>query len=130
MSFWDFLSSIIKMLSALALVLGMMVFAVYGMKKFMNKTGPVGNNGEHIKILSTKYLGPKGSIMLLDVLGQVIVVGVTASSISLLTGITDEKSLEKLQHLRDGRQTMPAFMDHLTLYKRKLKTMSIIGHDR
>ena len=68
----------------------------------MKKTGTGVDDGHAIRILSTRYLGPKSSIMLVDVLGSVIAVGVTGSQISMLTTITDEESLERLKSTRDG----------------------------
>jgi flagellar biogenesis protein FliO len=85
------------------------------------------DDGQKIRVLSTRYLGPKSSIMLLDVLGSVIVVGVTGSQISMLTTITDEESLERLRSSRADDSSSQPFLDQITLYKRKLKTMSLAG---
>ncbi len=90
MSTFDFIASLLKMLSALAVVLGIMLAGLWAVRKFMNKTGTGVDDGQMIRVLSTRYLGPKSSIMLVDVLGNVIVVGVTGSQISMLTTITDE----------------------------------------
>jgi flagellar protein FliO/FliZ len=129
MSSWEFILSILKMLSALALVLGLMVVAMYFLRKFMNKTGGGVETDELVKIVSTRYLGPKSSIVILDVLGRVVVVGVTNQQISLLTEIDDRESLDRLKTLRGRRAQSPALMDQLTLYKRKLKALSFMGRD-
>jgi flagellar biogenesis protein FliO len=68
--------------------------------------------------------------MLVDVLGSVIVVGVTGSQISMLTTITDEDSLERLKSSRSGDGGSQAFLDQISLYKRKLKTLSLVGGHR
>jgi len=127
MSTFDFIASLLKMVSALAVVLGIMLAALWFVRKLMKKTGTGVDDGHAIRILSTRYLGPKSSIMLVDVLGSVIVVGVTASQISMLTTITDEDSLERLKSPRTGGQESQAFLDQITLYKRKLKTLSLVG---
>ncbi len=129
MSSWEFILSILKMLSALALVLGLMVAALYVLKKFMNKTGGGVEGDEFVKIISTRYLGPKSSIVILDVLGRVIVVGVTNQQIAPLAEIEDRESLDRLKTLRSRRAPSPALMDQLTLYKRKLKALSFAGRD-
>jgi flagellar protein FliO/FliZ len=129
MSSWEFILSILKMLSALALVLGLMVVAMFFLRKFMSKTGGGVESDELVKIVSTRYLGPKSSIVILDVLGRVVVVGVTNQQISLLTEIDDRESLDRLKTLRGRRSQSPALMDQLTLYKRKLKALSFMGRD-
>jgi flagellar protein FliO/FliZ len=127
MSTFDFFASILKMVSALAVVLGIMLAGLWVVRKLMKKTGTGVDDGHAIRILSTRYLGPKSSIMLVDVLGSVIVVGVTTSQISMLTTITDEESLESLKSPRAGDGGSQAFLDQITLYKRKLKTLSLVG---
>jgi flagellar biosynthetic protein FliO len=127
MSTFDFIASLLKMVSALAVVLGIMLAVLWAVRKLMKKTGTDVDDGHAIRILSTRYLGPKSSIMLVDVLGSVIVVGVTGSQISMLTTITDEDSLERLKSSRSGDGGSQAFLDQITLYKRKLKTLSLVG---
>jgi flagellar protein FliO/FliZ len=129
MSSWEFILSILKMLSAPALVLGLMVVAMFFLRKFMSKTGGGVESDELVKIVSTRYLGPKSSIVILDVLGRVVVVGVTNQQISLLTEIDDRESLDRLKTLRGRRSQSPALIDQLTLYKRKLKALSFMGRD-
>ena len=127
MSTFDFIASLLKMVSALAVVLGIMLAVLWVVRKLMKKAGKDVDEGHAIRILSTRYLGPKSSIMLVDVLGSVIVVGVTGSQISMLTTITDEDSLERLKSSRAGERESQAFLDQITLYKRKLKTLSLVG---
>jgi flagellar protein FliO/FliZ len=127
MSTFEFLASILKMISALAVVLGVMLAGLWAARKFMNKTGAGVDDGQMIRVLSTRYLGPKSSILLLDVLGNVIVVGVSGTQITMLTTITDEESLERLRAPRSGDSSSQPFLDQITLYKRKLKTLSIVG---
>jgi len=127
MSTFEFLASLLKMISALAVVLGVMLACLWAARKFMNNKGAGVDDGQMIRVLSTRYLGPKSSILLLDVLGNVIVVGVTGTQISMLTTITDEESLERLRAPRSGDSSSQPFLDQITLYKRKLKTLSMVG---
>jgi len=127
MSTFEFLASLLKMISALAVVLGVMLACLWAARKFMNNKGKGVDDGQMIRVLSTRYLGPKSSILLLDVLGNVIVVGVTGTQISMLTTITDEESLERLRSSRAGERDSQPFLDQITLYKRKLKTLSLVS---
>jgi flagellar protein FliO/FliZ len=127
MSTFEFLASLLKMISALAVVLGVMLACLWAARKFMNNKGAGVDDGQMIRVLSTRYLGPKSSILLLDVLGNVIVVGVSGAQITMLTTITDEESLERLRAPRSGDSSSQPFLDQITLYKRKLKTLSLVG---
>jgi flagellar biosynthetic protein FliO len=127
MSSLDFLASLLKMISALAVVLGVMLAGLWAVRRFMSKTGAKVDDGQMIRVLSTRYLGPKSSILLLDVLGSVIVVGVSGAQMTLLTAITDEDSLERLRSASPGSGDAQPFLDPISLYKRKLKTLSLVG---
>ena len=116
----DFISSLVKMISALAVVLGVMIAAMYFVKKFMKGSGTSIDDGKFIKIISTRYIGPKCSIMLMDVLSNIIVVGIANNQITMLTTISDSKSLEKLHDLDRDKKNPASLLDNLTLYRSKL----------
>jgi flagellar protein FliO/FliZ len=114
----DLIPSFLKMISALAITLGIMIIAIYLLKKAIKRTGVI--NDGLIKILSTKYLGPKNSIMLIDILGDILVIGVSSNQISLLTKIVDNDSLEKLNGIQIQGDKNPHFSDYLMHYKTKI----------
>lgn len=94
--FWSFF----KMLIALAIVLGMMIGAAYYIKKHFLHTMPNMNGSSLINIVATRYLGPKSSLMLIEVLGEVMLVGVTGQQMSLLSHIDDPEALGKIKNVR------------------------------
>ncbi|MDA3821200.1 MAG: flagellar biosynthetic protein FliO [Bacteroidales bacterium] len=105
--------SLLKIISALAVTVGVMIVVAYLFKKIVKKGGGAINGGELIKTLSVKYLGPKSSIRLIDVLGNIMVIGVSSSKISLLTEIVDSESLEQLKDVRGEKVKNASFSDHL-----------------
>jgi flagellar protein FliO/FliZ len=120
----SFFPSFLKMLAALAIVLGLMIGAMYVLKRFLHQTVPGMDDGQTIRILSTRYLGPKNSIMLVDVLGQLMVIGLSNQQMSLLTTISDIRAIERLQNLQVSMKKTPVVMDHLTRYKDILRVMT------
>ena len=114
----DLFPSFLKMVSALAVTLGIMLITIYLLKKAMKRTGGISDG--LMKILCTQYLGPKNSIMLIDVLGDILVIGVSSNQISLLTKIVDHNSLEQLKSIRGQRIKNPPFSDYLMLCKTKI----------
>lgn len=98
--FWSFF----KMLGALSVVIALMIVAMYFMKKFFSRPMTEMQTGAAINIVSTRYLGPKSSIMLIEVLGQLLLVGISDRQMSMLTTINDPAALEKIKslHLEQG----------------------------
>lgn len=119
----DFFSSLIKMISALAVVVGIMIAAMYCIKKYMKGAGTGIDDGRFIKILSTRYIGPKCSIMLVDVLDSVIAIGLANNQITMLTTISDQKSLERLNDFEREKKNPISLFNNLALYRSKLSAL-------
>ena len=89
----------------LALVLAVLVFGFYLIKKFSGVRGAkAGKN--FIRVLCVHHLSPKEKLVLVDVLGDKILIGVTPASISKISSIdTDmdftEPGLKKNSGFRD-----------------------------
>jgi len=105
--------SLLKIVSALAITVGAVIFVSYLFKKIMNKGGMRIGNSELIKILSVKYLGPRNSIMLVNVSEHMMVLGITSNKISLLTEIVDPGSLEQLKDIQDQEGSHSSFSNVL-----------------
>jgi flagellar biosynthetic protein FliO len=108
------LPSFFKMIFALAAVLGLLVGAMYFFKRLLPQTSVRMSDHSLINIIATRYLGPKSSIMLLEVLGKVVVIGVSSSQISCLATISEADALERLKHsaIRD-KCSPPSLTDYL-----------------
>jgi len=109
------------MLVALAIVLGMMIGTMYFIKKILHSTSPAMNSGSLIKILASRYLGPKNSILIVDVAGEIIVVGLSNSQMSMLTTISDKDALDKLRNIgnKDDMTSLP-ISQQIARYKKKI----------
>jgi flagellar biosynthetic protein FliO len=120
----SFFPSFLKMLAALTIVLGLMIGAMYVLKRFLLQATPGMDDGPTIRVLATRYLGPKNSIMLIDVLGQLIVIGLSNHQMSLLTTISDSRAAENLLSLQVNLKKSPAVREQLTKYKKILRVMT------
>ncbi len=102
----SYFGALLKMFFALGLVVALMLGTVYLLKRMLGRAS-VGVGGEEvIKILAVRSLGPKTSIIVVDTLGKVTVVGLSAGSMQVITTIDDEVRLEKIRELRE-RAPMP-----------------------
>jgi flagellar protein FliO/FliZ len=113
----DMLATAFKMLAALALVLGGMGIFFYFTKRVMRKDGR-GSGGQMIRVLASQYIGLKKNISIVEIPGAILVVGVTADTIRLLTKIDDKTILEHIHDQRAGYPT-PSFSEHLNKITRR-----------
>lgn len=80
----DIWFAFVRTFSMLFLVLAVVLFVFYLFKKFSTAKGVKGSK-DFIKILSVHYLSPKEKLVLLNVLGDTILIGVTPANISKLS---------------------------------------------
>ena len=113
----DMLATAFKMLAALALVLGGMGIFFYFTKRVMRKDGR-SSGGQMIRVLASQYIGLKKNISIVEIPGAILVVGVTADTIRLLTKIDDKTILDQIHDQRAGYPT-PSFSDHLNKITRR-----------
>jgi flagellar protein FliO/FliZ len=91
--------SSMKMFSMLALVLGVIFLLFFGFKKFVLKNTVFGGGEKLVNVLGSGFLGPKKNIVLVEVAGEVLVLGMSQDHIALLTSITDPEKIEEIKLL-------------------------------
>ncbi len=82
---FDPLSSLVKMLSSLLIVLGLILLLAYLVRRFLGSRPGRWRSEPMIRQLSTTYLGSKRQISVIAVGQEYLVVGVTPHQISLIT---------------------------------------------
>jgi len=83
-----------------ALVLALMFFIFYVFKKYVLKNTIFGGNEKFVQVLGSGFLGPKKSIVMVEVAGEVLVLGISNDNISLLTQIQDEEKIVAIKASR------------------------------
>ena len=68
-----------------------------------------GGEGKPIKVLSTGFLAPRKSIALVEVAGDVLVIGISNDQISLLSNVQDPEKIEQIKSAlhKKGRERKP-----------------------
>ena len=93
----EFIPSSLKMFSMLAVVLGIMFLLFFGFKKYVLKNTMFGGGEKLVNVLGSGFLAPKKNIVLVEVAGEVLVLGMSQDNISLLTNITDPEKIEEIK---------------------------------
>jgi flagellar biogenesis protein FliO len=107
----DMLATALKILAALALVLGGLGLFFYFTKRVMRRD--IGaSGGQMIRLLANQYIGLKKNISLVEIPGAILVVGIAGDSICLLTKIEDKTILDQIHNQGAGRMNA-SFSDQL-----------------
>jgi flagellar biosynthetic protein FliO len=118
-----FVPSLLKMLFALAIVIGLIAATMHILRKYLNPPS-VSRDGSLIQIISTRYIGPKCSIMLVEILGTVIVLGLANGQMTVLATISDDQALEIIRTVREHEPFKPILADRLKRYTEKIMTIT------
>jgi len=78
---------LLKTVGALALVLGLILLGGYLLKRYGAASGIASDRSDSIRVVATKMLGARRSLMLVRVRGQTLLLGLTPQSINCLTEI-------------------------------------------
>lgn len=118
----ELIPSALKMIAALAAVLGGLFVIVRLARRYFQP--PVGTARERlVRVLASQAVGVKKSVTLVEVPGCVLVLGIAAESIQLLTRIDDPELLDQVC----AHQPAPgaSFSEHLS---RLVSRMKAGGH--
>ena len=108
----DLTMAAVKMIVSLAIVLGI----VWGLYRVVRKTMPSvqgRGGGRLIQVLENQYLGVKKSIAMVQVPGAVLVLGISADKVQLLTRLDDPDIVSKITSRTDQRGPATSFKSHL-----------------
>ncbi|MBW4054156.1 MAG: flagellar biosynthetic protein FliO [Proteobacteria bacterium] len=113
---FSFLSSILQMVAALALVVGLILLIWHFSGKLMRGL-PVGQQllSKHIRLVETRYLGPKKALLLFEVGGEYLLLS------SSDTGLTFIKQIDMLEEIEviEEKQEQSSFATLLTRLRQK-----------
>lgn len=82
--------TLLKSFGMLCIVIGILIAVLWLLRRAYLHSGRGGQPGV-IQVISSHHVSPKERIVLVDVLGEKLLLGITSQQISLLTKISDEK---------------------------------------
>ncbi|MBI5561967.1 MAG: flagellar biosynthetic protein FliO [Deltaproteobacteria bacterium] len=95
---------LLKAFFSLALVLVMLGAFLYGLKRLMKRAGLRRMDAdEPIKVLRVFQLEHKKSLTVVDVAGEVIVLGVTPASVNMVMKVERPEAADELRRRGNGR---------------------------
>jgi len=104
----DFGETFIRMISALAVVLGLMMVLAAAARRWLGGRGlALGSaKGEPplVQVLGTGYLGPRKSVTLVAVAGDLLIVGSTADRLVPLGRVSDPVQIRRVLARQTGER--------------------------
>ncbi len=82
---FNFIKLITKTSGYLAVIVALIFGLVYLMKKYVYNKKDSGVNAGAVRVISSTFVSPKKSIMMVEAIGRILLVSVTDSNMSLLT---------------------------------------------
>ncbi|MBC2742081.1 MAG: flagellar biosynthetic protein FliO [Desulfosarcina sp.] len=107
----DMITAGLKMIASLGVVLALILFLLYGIKKLTSQRMG-GAGGKQIQVLESHYLGVKKTISLVRVPGKVLVLGISGDRINLLDTLDDE-IVQQQMPVGESKSFGPIFTDRL-----------------
>lgn len=104
---YNYWSELVNMLLTLGIVIGIILFSVWMLKRMSRAKWKQFGNLQHIRVIERRALSPKTSLYLVEILGKGIVVGDSPSGLSLVKEFSDEIDLDMLIEQRIEEEPEP-----------------------
>ncbi len=106
----DIVSSGLKILLSLVVVLAGLLILFYAVKRMLKSNTGGFNGGNVVKVLGSTCIGFKRYISLIDIPGCILVIGICGDSMSLLAKIEDR---DLINQVREKSKSSTGFLSHL-----------------
>jgi flagellar biogenesis protein FliO len=115
----DLISTSLKMLIVLTILVGGLLITFYYTKRKIGKQIG-GSKGKLVRVLGNTYIGVKKQISLVEIPGAVLVLGLSGDNISLLAKIDDDKILGNIKSFEEVKG-LSSFSDQLQKLSSRFK---------
>ena len=109
----ELIPSALKMIAALAVVLGGLFVMVHLARRYLQRTGGPAK-ARLVRVVASQPIGVKKAVTLVEVPGCVLVLGVSGDRIQMLTRLDDPQILERVRSHEGAEEA--SFYDHLSKF--------------
>ncbi len=93
-SSFGFLASFFQMLAALFLVIGLILLTYYISTRLIRKMPAIRPGGQHIRVLEVRQMGPRKSLILVEISGEYLLLSSSGEQLSLIKQIDMLEEIE------------------------------------
>lgn len=105
-SSFSFLGSLLQMLAALAVVIGLILLMYYAANRWLPTLSPTRGINRYIRVLETRYLAPKQALVLVEVGGEYLLLGSSPTGVQLI------KQIDMLEEIDVIEEPLAALWQH------------------
>ena len=116
----DLYSAAVKTFSILFIILAVILTVFYLIKRFWPRGLEFMGRDQWIRVIAATSIAPKKMVALVEVAGEILVLGLTGDQITMLTKVTDGKMIHHLKESQEKKTTGSPFYRQIRslLYKR------------
>jgi flagellar protein FliO/FliZ len=112
---FSFLSSFFQMIAALSIVVGLILVTRHFSGKIL-KGLPAGRfTSRHIRLIETRYIAPKKSLLLIEVGGEYLLLSSSGDNLSLVKQINMLEDIEVIEDEGEPRRGLLGLISRLTV---------------
>jgi flagellar biosynthetic protein FliO len=115
---------VIRMVLSLLVVVVLIYAAVYVFRRLSGPRAAGGGIQRSIRVLGHYYLGPRKALYLVEIVNRILVLGITGTSIQLVTEIKDPETIEVLRRELSAEGFHYPFSQYLNRFLGKTKGRS------
>ncbi len=105
----DFYSTAVRTFSILFIILAVILVGSYLVKRFWPKGSGLMGSNQWIRVIASSYIAPKKTISLVEVAGEMLVLGLTDSQITMLTKVNDEHMINHIKECQEKNRVKSPF---------------------
>jgi flagellar protein FliO/FliZ len=113
---FSFVSSFFQMVASLSIVIGLIYLAYYLANRFLKGNLVRKSVPRYIRVVESRFLAPKKSLMLVEVGGEYLLLGSTDSGLSLLKQVDMLETIEVVEELSAAAKPAATFPDGLQFF--------------
>lgn len=121
----DVVMALIKMVSALLIVIGMVYGALFLLRRMMGRKNGCNANGDILEVLQTTFVGQNKAISLVKIANRSVLVGVTDHQVTLLSELSAAETEEILASTQTEKAQQETFAGMLAKSMTKIKQMGL-----
>ena len=105
----DVYSAAVKTFSTLFIILAVILTIYWLIKRFRPKGSGLMAGERWIKVITATYIAPKKMVVLVEVAGEILVLGLTDDHITMLTTVNNEQTVHHLKTSQEKKTTISPF---------------------
>lgn len=122
----DLAGSLVQMVGSLVLVIGIILILYYLAGRFLKLSRPQGGGG-YIRVVETRHLAPKKSLLLIEVGGEYLLLSNSGEGVTLIKQVEMLEEIEVVEEQRYAALVPPRLKKRLEVLAGEMPVLARLG---